>query len=82
MLPPLYNELSDSQIEAIVDACLYRMLTPREVLRAQAFDDDYIVTGTKDEQVKQIGNAVSPPAAEWLLTRGLPLLDDVAIEQG
>jgi DNA (cytosine-5)-methyltransferase 1 len=36
----------------------YRMLQPRELAGAQGFPDDYQFTGTKTDQVKQIGNAV------------------------
>jgi DNA (cytosine-5)-methyltransferase 1 len=34
-----------------------RMLQPRELARAMSFGDGYTFTGTKGEQVKQIGNA-------------------------
>lgn len=36
----------------------FRMLQPHELAKAQGFRDDYKFTGTKTEQVKQIGNAV------------------------
>ncbi|MGK5677631.1 DNA cytosine methyltransferase [Actinoplanes sp. URMC 104] len=48
---------------------LYRMLKPRESLRAQAFSDDYIVLGGSGEQTMQAGNAVSANVAEWLAER-------------
>jgi DNA (cytosine-5)-methyltransferase 1 len=38
-----------------------RMLTPRELARAQGFPDSYILTGTKSCQVAKIGNSVCPP---------------------
>ena len=44
---------------------------PHEVQAAMAFEDDYIVCGTEKDKVKQLGNAVTPPAMEWLLERGL-----------
>ncbi|MFS2113336.1 DNA cytosine methyltransferase [Herbaspirillum frisingense] len=51
-----------------------RMLTPRELARAQGFTDDYvlnpIVNGkplTKTAQVRMIGNSVCPPLARALL---------------
>ena len=57
-------------VEAIgsaeVDDCLFRMLQPREHLRAQRFPDSYIVTGNKGEQTMQAGNAVSANVAHWL----------------
>lgn len=53
--------------EAQVDDCLFRMLEPHEVGRGMAFDQDYKVRGTRREQVKGYGNAVTPPAARDLI---------------
>lgn len=50
----------------IVDIGL-RMLTPRELARAQGFPDSYILTGNKSDQVALIGNSVCPPVAEALV---------------
>ena len=54
---------------AIVDIGL-RMLTPRELYRAQGFHDDYIIAPefdgkplSKTAQVRMCGNSVSPPNA-------------------
>ena len=53
-----------AQPEVVVDGERYRMdvrfrmLTPGELAKAQGFPGDYQFTGTKTEQVKQIGNAV------------------------
>ena len=47
---------------AVVDIGL-RMLQPRELATAQGFREDYILTGTKREQVGRIGNSVSPAPA-------------------
>lgn len=52
-----------------VDDCGFRMLEPHEISRGMAFDDNYIVLGNKREQVRQLGNAVTPPATELLLER-------------
>lgn len=46
--------------------CRFRMLQPREHLRAQRFPDSYVVHGNKGEQTKQAGNAVSANVAHWL----------------
>jgi DNA (cytosine-5)-methyltransferase 1 len=40
-----------------------RMLQPRELARAQGFPDDYLLTGTKGQQIERIGNSVCPPVA-------------------
>lgn len=50
-----------------VDDCTFRMLEPTEIQAAMAFHDTYRVLGTRRERVKQLGNGVTPPAAEWLL---------------
>lgn len=44
----------------------FRMLQPRELARAQGFEDDYEFTGNREAVVKQIGNAVPPPMAAAL----------------
>lgn len=50
-----------------VDDCEFRMLTPDEIKRGMAFDADYLLLGTKREQVRLAGNAVTPPAARDLI---------------
>jgi DNA (cytosine-5)-methyltransferase 1 len=50
-----------------VEDCTFRMLEPREIQAAMAFTRGYRVLGTRREQVRQLGNAVTPPAAEWLI---------------
>lgn len=44
----------------------FRMLTPNELAAAQSFPSKYVFTGTREEVVKQIGNAVCPKIAEAL----------------
>jgi len=43
-----------------------RMLTKRELARAQGFGDGYVFAGNGTEVGKQIGNAVPPPVAQAL----------------
>lgn len=50
---------------------LFRMLQPHELAGAQSFSKKYKFTGTKTEQVKQIGNAVPPKLAEALCKAAL-----------
>lgn len=52
-----------------VDDCGFRMLEPHEIKAAMAFPDAYKILGTKHEQVKQCGNAVTPPVARMLVPR-------------
>lgn len=64
-----------------------RMLTPRELYRAQGFPDDYIIEHdkegnpiTKTEQVKRCGNSVCPPIAEALVRANvIELAERVAV---
>lgn len=42
----------------------FRMLAVDELSRAQGFPSGYYLHGTKAEQIKQVGNSVSPPVAE------------------
>ncbi len=50
-----------------VDDCGFRMLQPHEVGAAMAFPRAYVVLGNAREQVKQYGNAVTPPVMQWLV---------------
>jgi DNA (cytosine-5)-methyltransferase 1 len=50
-----------------VDDCTFRMLEPAEIQAAMAFRSEYHVLGNRRERVRQLGNAVTPPAAEYLI---------------
>lgn len=50
-----------------VDDCTFRMLEPHEIQAAMAFGSAYVVLGNKRERVRQLGNAVTPPAARDLI---------------
>lgn len=54
--------------EIDVNDVLFRMLEPHEIGRGMAFADDYIVTGSKRDRVRQYGNAVTPPVAELIIS--------------
>jgi DNA (cytosine-5)-methyltransferase 1 len=58
---------SGDAIEA--EDCYFRMLQPHEIGAAMAFPEAYVVLGNKREMVKQYGNAVTPPAMEFLIQR-------------
>jgi len=53
--------------EPVIEDCYYRMLKPHEIKLAMAFEHDYKVLGSSKDQVRQLGNAVTPPAMEWLV---------------
>lgn len=53
-----------------VEDCTFRMLEPDEIKLGMAFPRDYVMTGNKREQVRQAGNAVTPPMARDLITIG------------
>jgi DNA (cytosine-5)-methyltransferase 1 len=49
-----------------IEDCYFRMLQPVEIGAGMAFPRNYRVMGNKRDQVKQYGNAVTPPAMAWL----------------
>lgn len=51
-----------------VDDCLFRMLEPDEIAAGMAFAPDYQVRGSKRDRVRGYGNAVTPPAAEVIVS--------------
>lgn len=65
-----YAMVTPEQLAAQADGdaldAYYRMLLPRESLRAQTFPDDYLVLGGSGEQTMQAGNAVSANVAQWI----------------
>lgn len=57
-----------------IEECYYRMLVADEVKLGMAFPKSYIILGSGKHQVKQAGNAVTPPAMEWLIERAVETL--------
>ena len=71
---------------AIADIGL-RMLTPRELYRAQGFPENYIIDRgvggkklPKDAQVRACGNSVCPPMARALVEANVGAFRDVGVE--
>lgn len=64
-----HHGLTEWRVPDVAD-CEFRMLEPHEISAGMAFPKTYIMTGNKREQVKQAGNAVTPPAARDLITIG------------
>lgn len=59
-----------------VDDVRFRMLHPDpEIRRAMAFGDDYILAGNKTQMIAGLGNAVTPPVADWLTQQALATLN-------
>lgn len=57
-------------VEALIDDCGLRMLQPYEAADGMGFPVDYIPRDLpKSVQMKLAGNAVTPPAPEWILGR-------------
>jgi DNA (cytosine-5)-methyltransferase 1 len=57
----------------------WRLLTPRELFRAQGFDDAYVIDPiinrtplSKTAQVRMAGNSVVPPVAQAIVAANLP----------
>jgi DNA (cytosine-5)-methyltransferase 1 len=65
-------------IERQVEDATFRMLEPHEIQAAMAFTSDYRVLGNRREKVRQLGNGVTPPAAEFLLRAVAASLDGAA----
>ena len=57
-----------------VEDCYFRMLKPDEVKLGMAFDPEYIVLGDSKQQVRQLGNAVTPPVMDFLIDRAIQSL--------
>jgi DNA (cytosine-5)-methyltransferase 1 len=62
-----------------VEDCTFRMLEPHEIQAAMAFAGDYRVLGNKRERVRQLGNAVTPPAARDLIAAVVEALTGEAV---
>jgi DNA (cytosine-5)-methyltransferase 1 len=55
--------------EATIEDYYFRMLYPMEVKLGMAFDPSYKICGDSKAQVRQCGNAVTPPSMEMLFER-------------
>ncbi len=60
----------DGDVEDLrVEDCGFRMLVPAEIKKAMAFPDEYVLLGNGREQVRLLGNAVTPPVMEMIFRR-------------
>lgn len=53
--------------EEMINDCGFRMLEPLELKLGMSFPESYQITGVKRDQVKQVGDAVCPNVAEWIV---------------
>jgi DNA (cytosine-5)-methyltransferase 1 len=74
----------DGEVYQLVDVGM-RMLTPRELFRAQGFCDDYVIDPliegerlTKEQQTSCAGNSVPPPLVAAIVAANLPRRVEVA----
>ena len=61
-----------------IEDASFRMLSPDEIKRAMAFPAEYRILGTKRDQVRMSGNAVTPPAARDLVAAVAASLEGAA----
>ena len=61
-----------------IEDASFRMLSPNEIKRAMAFPAEYRILGTKRDQVRMSGNAVTPPAARDLVAAVAASLEGAA----
>jgi DNA (cytosine-5)-methyltransferase 1 len=54
--------------------CFYRTIKAHEVKLGMAINSDYEIKGDSKEQVRQCGNAVTPPVMEWLIGQAVASL--------
>ena len=68
--------LIEARIEELqVVDILFRMFQPRELARAMGFEDSYIFTGTKEQQIARIGNAVCPQVPEAIIRANMDAIN-------
>ena len=72
-----HHGLTTGRTPSIEDAS-FRMLSPEEIKRAMAFPAEYRILGTKRDQVRMSGNAVTPPAARDLVSAVAASLEGAA----
>lgn len=57
-----------------VEDCLYRMLKPTEIQAGMGIRPGFEMWGPARQRVRGLGNAVTPPVAEWICKRMAAIL--------
>jgi DNA (cytosine-5)-methyltransferase 1 len=75
-LPTITTENRHALIQCAHEVleCGFRMLQPAELKLGMGFQESYVVLGNKKQQVKQVGNAVTPGALKWQIERAIESL--------
>lgn len=84
-LPAVVTKARHGLVTVTIDGADYvltdiglRMLSPRELARAQGFPDSYVLEGTKAAQIARIGNSVCPQVAEAIVRANTKTMEAVA----
>lgn len=72
-----HQALIEPDADEVVENCGFRMLEPRELKLGMSFPDNYVVLGSKRDQVRQVGNAVACNVAQWVVARCVESLEGV-----
>lgn len=69
-------------VEEHIEDCFYRMLTPEEIKGAMAFTPGYRILGDSAKvKIRQLGNAVTPPAARDLVAAVVEAITGVDVDR-
>lgn len=69
------HALVEPEAKLTLEDTRFRMLEPAEIRAGMGFPEDYRISGNKREQIKQLGNAWTPPAGQWIIERIIESLD-------
>jgi DNA (cytosine-5)-methyltransferase 1 len=77
-LPAVVTKARHGLVTVTIDGAEYaiadiglRMLSPRELARAQGFPDSYVLEGTLAQQIARVGNSVCPDVAAAIVRANL-----------
>lgn len=71
LIAPEKGNIMSSQIEDYY----FRMLKANEIKDAMAFEKKYVIIGSQHDQIRQLGNAVTPPVMKMIMKRCLATFD-------
>ena len=80
--PDALKDEVDAWVETVIQYCTFRMLGDKEIQRAMAFPNEYVVLGNKRQRVRQLGNGVTPPVAHLLGARCIQSIESITQAYG